>query len=159
MPKTTEELPKVELGQDSKTLLESTKSTIHGVADNVEEVATDVEHSKMTIQHVSKEMTKLRKEYELFRFEVRKTIADEVERQVRPLVEQMETFTTRKLSIVYIKWKYPFSFRFMKNGLDFLGFCFRKLIIDNIGRAYGKIQIHAKPTISTKPKRHKHVAS
>lgn len=97
-----------QLPQETKDILKSTDSAVHAVADDVRDIGDTLDYSKMTIEQLVKEVRKLRTEHEVFRWEARKVIAAEVERQIKPLVEQLNTFTESKSKAIYIKLNNPF---------------------------------------------------
>lgn len=108
MPK--QETPQeVSLDKDSKQVIQNAESTMHAVHEDLRDIGDEVDISKMTIEQLRKEFLKYRRSQELFRLEIRKVIADEVERQVKPLAEQISLLTTQKPKVVYVKLKLPFD--------------------------------------------------
>jgi len=104
----TKEPPKeVELIPKSKQLLESVESTASAIYEDMDAIGDQVDEATMNLEQLRDEVKKLRKENEQFRWEVRKLIADEITKQVKPLVEQLDELTTQKPKIVYIRFKIP----------------------------------------------------
>lgn len=109
-----EEKPvEVQLPQETKNVLSSTDSAVHAMAEDVRSLGDTADYSKMTIEQLVKEVRKLRTENETFRFEVRKMIATEIEKQVRPLATQLDEFVAVKSKVVYTKYVLP-KFDFLK---------------------------------------------
>jgi hypothetical protein len=102
-----DQLPQVEIDPQSKELLKSTDSAIHAAADDIEDIGKTVDYSKMTLEQLQREVGKLRKEQQYFKYEVRQLIAVEIKEQVQPLVSLLNEFTTKKSSVVYIRFKVP----------------------------------------------------
>lgn len=114
-----EPLPQVELSDESQHLLKSTESTASSIHEDLETVGDNVDISKMTLEQVKELVLKLVKNHNDFKYEIRKTIQLEIEKQVKPLAEQIELLTTQNPRFVYIKFKIPL--------LDFFKNLFGKL--------------------------------
>jgi chromosome segregation ATPase len=105
---TAEEIPQMQLDEKSQQLLSNTDSTVHQTYEDLKDIGEQVDYSKMTLSQLRSEFGKFRKEHEAFKWEVREIIAMEIERQVKPLVEQMEKLTAQKPRFIYVKLKVPF---------------------------------------------------
>lgn len=105
-----EKLQEVELSKSSKQLLKNTESTTASIYQDLEDVGDQVDWTKVTVEQLAKEFRKLRHEQEQFRLEHRKFIADEVQKQIKPLVEQLTLLTTKNPRFVYIKFKFRIPF-------------------------------------------------
>lgn len=113
--KPSEPSQEVKLDPESKELLKSVDSTASSIYEDLDTIGDDIDEANLTLDQLRDEVKKLRKENEAFRWAVRRLIADEIEKQIKPLTLQIEELTTQKPKIVYIKFKMPLL-DFFKKG-------------------------------------------
>jgi chromosome segregation ATPase len=89
----------------TKQILSDIGSTAASTYEDLRDIGDQVDYSKLTLEQLREEFRKFRKEYADFKWQVQKIIATEIQKQVQPLVQQLEEFTNTKKKVVYFKHK------------------------------------------------------
>lgn len=92
-------LPAVELGPEDRDLLTSAESASNALKDGMDDIGDVVDYSKMTMEQFIQEWRKFKKQQEDLQKQLPKMIAEEIEKQLKPLVDQLNDFTTSKKQI------------------------------------------------------------
>lgn len=120
--------PTIELNEEAKQSLSNTESTANSIYEDLSDIGDQVDISKMTLEQLREEFKKFRKEHDNFKWEVKKTISDEIEKQIAPLVEQINLLTTKKTGTIYVQKLKILPIDFIKDGCDKIIYAIKKIL-------------------------------
>lgn len=119
------EEPKVETNPIAAQLIENTESVVHQTHEDLtgqDGIGDKVDKTKLTTEEILKQLRRLNYQHNQLKAAVKEQITQEIEKQVKPLRDTLNTFIKQKPSFIFVLPKLPrwiaWLFRIKTEGGD-----------------------------------------
>lgn len=93
-----------------KDHIEATNSVVHQMFEDQEDIGKEIDQIAGDTESIQKILRKFYRDQHNFEKTIKKTIADEVEKQIKPLAGKLDELTASNPKVVYVKLRLPNPF-------------------------------------------------
>lgn len=93
--------------------IESTDSVVHQTWSDLQDIGEIADTTKVSVELLATKINILIRRHNTFETVVKKTIASEVEHQIKPLKEKLDELLLKDPKVVYLKLRIPNPFKWL----------------------------------------------